>query len=285
MKAVIANLVLIAAAAGSCFAFAQTPAPTPAAGSLSAPPLSPAVRLFVVHLTTGSGWQKDVAPNEQAGFKEHSANLARLRTEGKLVLGARYKDSQADKGMIVLRAANRAEVEAEFARDPMIQSKHFVPDIADFNPFYDGYVPRPIRPAASTSPLAAFSWMAGCWEGRNGSVTTREHWMPEAGGMMLAMARTLREGKVLNYEAIRLETDADGVTPVYVPRPSGQKEARFRLVSSADGKAVFENLEHDFPQRIMYERRPDGSLLARIEGMRNGTLRGMDFPMRRAACD
>lgn len=288
---ILARVMLVMAAVTAAAGAAAQPAPpSPAAPAAPAVPQAPApasTRLYVVHLTTGSGWQKDRAPNEQAGFADHSANLARLRNEGKLVMGARYKDNQADKGMIVMRAAQRADVEAEFARDPMIRSMHFNLDIAEFNPFYEGFVSRPPRPssAAASTPLAGLAWMAGCWEGRNGSVITREHWMAEAGGMMMGMARTLREGKVLNYEAIRLELDSDGTTPVYVPKPSGQKEARFRLAGAADGRAVFENPEHDFPQRIIYERRPDGGLFARIEGMRNGTLRGIDYPMKRAACE
>jgi hypothetical protein len=40
---------------------------------------------------------------------------------------------------------------------------------------------------------------------------------------------------------------------------------------------VFENLEHDFPQRIIYRRNQDGSLTARIEGDRGGRIVGMDF--------
>ena len=34
---------------------------------------------------------------------------------------------------------------------------------------------------------------------------------------------------------------------------------------------IFENLEHDFPQRIIYRREGD-RLIARIEGEVNGTL-------------
>jgi hypothetical protein len=44
-------------------------------------------------------------------------------------------------------------------------------------------------------------------------------------------------------------------------------------------------LAGDFPQRIMYRALPHGRLAARIEGLRGGTLRGVDFPMKRVACD
>ena len=36
---------------------------------------------------------------------------------------------------------------------------------------------------------------------------------------------------------------------------------------------------------VIYRRQADGSLLARIEGERDGRTSGIDFPMKRAACD
>jgi len=44
---------------------------------------------------------------------------------------------------------------------------------------------------------------------------------------------------------------------------------------------VFENLRHDFPQRIIYRRVSEDSLIARIEGMINGAKRSIDFPYRK----
>lgn len=57
--------------------------------------------LFIVHLVTGSVWQKDKPAHEQPGFKVHSQNLSRMRSDGELVMGARYKDSTADKSMLL----------------------------------------------------------------------------------------------------------------------------------------------------------------------------------------
>ena len=48
---------------------------------------------------------------------------------------------------------------------------------------------------------------------------------------------------------------------------------------------VFENPQHDFPQRIIYRLEKDGSLLARIEGVNQGREKGINFPMKRAKCD
>jgi uncharacterized protein YciI len=260
--------------------FGQLPIPQ----SSSTPPLNvSATALFIVQFTQGDAWERDKLPQDQNGMKAHSDNLARLRGEGKLITGARFKDSHADKGMVILRSANRAEAESEFAADPMVVGKQFGIDVALFTPFYSGTIQRQTA-VDTTKPLSKFAWLSGCWQGANGSVTFKEHWMPDAGNMMLGMSRTMKGEKVISFESIRLELDASGV-PVYIPTPAGQKETRFTLLSEAAGKFVFENKTHDFPQRIIYQNNVDGSLSARIEGESGGKVRAVDFPMRRGSCD
>lgn len=241
--------------------------------------------LYVVHLTLGPAWNRDKPANEQAGFREHSQNLNRMRTDGVLVVGARYKDSVADKGMLLIRAASVEAVQAQFAGDPMVRDKLFALDIAEFSPFYEGFVARTVRPGtAPESPLNALAGLAGCWAGGSGKMAFREHWMRPASGMMMGMGRTLVDGKVASYEAMRIEVDADG-TLAFVAKPSGQAEGRFRMVKSDANGVVFENPLHDFPQRVRYQLKADGSLHARIEGTRDGKERGIDFPMRRTNCE
>ena len=139
---------------------------------------------------------------------------------------------------------------------------------------------------AQSHSVDTLSWMAGCWELNvpQRQMTIAEHWMKPAGGTLIGMSRTVRGGKTTGFEYIRIETTADGVD--YVAKPSSNKEeTRFKLVKSSSTEAVFENLAHDFPQRIIYRNQlPDG-LFARIEGTQNGKLNGMDIPMKRAKCE
>jgi hypothetical protein len=99
---------------------------------------------------------------------------------------------------------------------------------------------------------------------------------------MLGMARTLRDGALVEFESVRIYEDGD--TLVYAATPSGQLPAEFRAIEVTGVRIVFQNLAHDFPQRVIYRRAGADSVVARIEGMRDGKLRGVDFPMRRAPC-
>jgi hypothetical protein len=137
---------------------------------------------------------------------------------------------------------------------------------------------------ADESQLASLAWLAGCWAAENGEAGSGEQWMPLAGGTLLGMGRTVRDGRTTEHEFLQIRLNAEG-KPVYIALPSGQREATFIATSLSADAVTFENPQHDFPQRIMYRSLPGGRLAARIEGLRGGVLRGVDFPMKRVACD
>ena len=92
--------------------------------------------LFIAIFSLGPSWQADKPAHEQAYFKEHSANLKKLRAEKKILVGARY----ADKGAIIIAAANEQEARAMVEHDPMVANKVFNLELHQFNPFYKGCI-------------------------------------------------------------------------------------------------------------------------------------------------
>lgn len=137
--------------------------------------------------------------------------------------------------------------------------------------------------AQGTDPLAAAAWLAGCWAAEGKEAGSGEHWMPPAGGTMLGVGRTVKNGKTVDFEFMQLRSTAEGKLN-FVALPSGQRETTFVLVPNTPEALVFENLQHDFPQRVIYRWVSSERLVARIEGMHSGVLRGIDFPMKRTAC-
>jgi hypothetical protein len=144
----------------------------------------------------------------------------------------------------------------------------------------------PVSGAQNTNvELKTLSWLAGCWEGNysNGRIVS-EQWMKPLGNIMMSMSRTVKNDKTINYEFVRLEQFEDG-TIKYIAHPSGQQEAPFTLIKLDGTKAIFENLQHDYPQRIIYHLVTSDSLLARIEGTVNGKEKGSDYPFKRVKCE
>jgi hypothetical protein len=138
---------------------------------------------------------------------------------------------------------------------------------------------------AQTASVDTLSWMAGCWELSvpQRQMTIAEHWMKPSGGTLIGMSRTVRGAKTTGFEFLRIVTTEAGID--YIAKPSSNnEETAFKLVKSSATEAVFENLAHDFPQRIIYRIQTDG-LFARIEGTQNGKLNGTDIPMKRAKCE
>ena len=143
-------------------------------------------------------------------------------------------------------------------------------------------VGAPCSVARSQVTIKQASWMAGCWRQSNGNRVVDEQWMAPRGGAMLGMSRTVRNDSLAELEHLRIVERSGRL--VYHAEPSGQAPADFESRAASDTLLVFENAAHDFPQRISYRSRGSDSLVARIEGTRNGRVRAIDFPYQRVAC-
>jgi hypothetical protein len=86
----------------------------------------------------------------------------------------------------------------------------------------------------------------------------------------------------VEYEFMQIRIDGNAI--VFVARPSGQPEHTFTRVGGGAHEAIFENLQHDFPQRVIYRLQPDGVLMGRIEVTERSRGRAVDCPMRRVPC-
>lgn len=107
----------------------------PAAGQPASAPSSTADQsLFAIEIKVGPKWDQARPPQEQVFFKEHSANLRRMRESGILVMGARY----ADKGLVIVAATNAAEARAQMEQDPSIAAGTFAFEVHPFSVFYAG---------------------------------------------------------------------------------------------------------------------------------------------------
>ncbi len=127
------------------------------------------------------------------------------------------------------------------------------------------------------------AWLSGCWTSDGAEEGSGEQWSKPGGGTMLGTSRFVRNGKTVAYEFTRISETEDG-SLIFVAAPSGQASNAFPLASIDSHEVVFEDLEHDFPQRILYRLIEPERLLGRIEGEVDGQTRTVDFPMTRSDC-
>ena len=60
--------------------------------------------------------------------------------------------------------------------------------------------------AASAGTVDDLAWLAGDWELVSGPTRIEEHWTRPDGGTLLGMGRTVKGGKTLFFEYLRIET-------------------------------------------------------------------------------
>ncbi|HPF26998.1 MAG TPA: DUF6265 family protein [Steroidobacteraceae bacterium] len=121
--------------------------------------------------------------------------------------------------------------------------------------------------AADHTAIESLAWLTGHWTYAREGATNEELWLPADAGLMLGVNRSITAAGKRSFEQLRIEERAAGV--FLIAAPGGEDPTEFKLTSSAPRRALFENPEHDFPQRIHYER-VDDTLRARVEGSADG---------------
>jgi hypothetical protein len=127
--------------------------------------------------------------------------------------------------------------------------------------------PLPAQPPADG--VAGLSWLEGRWEGTSDGVAMEESWTAPRGGALLGLHRDVKDGRMVSFEFLRIQAMPEGV--VYFASPRSAPPTPFRLAELGDRRVVFENRQHDFPQRILYWLDAAGALHARVEGPRGGS--------------
>lgn len=119
--------------------------------------------------------------------------------------------------------------------------------------------------AAASGPLAGYAWLAGTWSSTDDhGARTEESWTVPRGTIMPGTSHTEdAAGETRSWESLRIERRGEVVQ--YVALPAGaEAETAFHAVELQPGLAVFENAEHEYPQRITYALEREGVLRATV---------------------
>jgi hypothetical protein len=109
-----------------------------------------------------------------------------------------------------------------------------------------------------------------------------ENWRRVSDSEFYGKSYKLSKADTILLERIRLHETAGEI--FYVPiveDQNNQQPVSFRLISVENSKYTFENKLHDFPQRIIYNIITSDSIVARIEGTKNGQTGGSDYYFKR----
>jgi hypothetical protein len=140
----------------------------------------------------------------------------------------------------------------------------------------------PLRVPASPPTVADLSWLEGTWRGRIGGRDFEAHYTGVEGGQVLSASKYTEAGQPAGFEFERFEQRGD--TLILTPYPEGESSVSFPLAEydAENRRAVFENLAHDFPTRISYQRLSRDRLTILVSGpAEDGKEQVLTYALRR----
>jgi hypothetical protein len=140
----------------------------------------------------------------------------------------------------------------------------------------------PALASAQATQPHKLAWLQGCWAMVNQERAVEEQWMAPRGKTMIGTSRTVQGANLVSYEFMMIRQDGDQIA--FEVRPSGRAPVIFKASAITDSSVVFENPQHEFPQKIGYRRAGDNAMSAWIEGDRNGESRRIEFPYTQVVC-
>ncbi|OGO76924.1 MAG: hypothetical protein A2Y23_08810 [Clostridiales bacterium GWB2_37_7] len=140
---------------------------------------------------------------------------------------------------------------------------------------------KPSVTEASKYPeLKKTEWLLGAWQKQSAKGILTESWLQLNDSTFIGRSFFVSGGDTLSSESIRLEQRNNKL--YYIPTVADQNEGKaitFVKTSMTDSAVIFENPEHDFPQKIEYRFQKPDSLIAEISAIINYSQKSIVFRM------
>jgi len=120
--------------------------------------------------------------------------------------------------------------------------------------------------------------LKGTWQAEVHGKMIYETWRSDGNEELTGMSYKLNAKDTTVFEKTKIVNRNNKLS--YIAKVSNQNEGKdvaFKLVSASNKTFVFENPEHDFPQRVVYQFLSVDSLHAWIEGKYKGKLEKEDY--------
>jgi hypothetical protein len=138
-------------------------------------------------------------------------------------------------------------------------------------------------PVKTYTNLEKANWFLGEWGNSSKEGELTERWNKENDSVFHGESYFVVGGKDTVFaEHVRLE-DANGKLAyiVTVPNQNNDEPVRFDMTSATDSQIVFENPKHDYPNKIVYNKIGNDSLVAEIFGIQKGKPATEKFAMKK----
>ena len=126
------------------------------------------------------------------------------------------------------------------------------------------------------------NWFIGKWENLTETARFEEIWSKVNDSTFLGESVVIIARDTVFYEKMDLFQKNDSlILKISVKDQNKEKPVSFYLTKSNNNQLIFENPKHDFPNKIVYNKINSDSIVATIEGIKNGKTQSEAFPMKR----
>lgn len=147
---------------------------------------------------------------------------------------------------------------------------------------HDAKLPEPELAEKTYSELAKADWFLGRWENNSSEGNLSETWQKENDSTFQGASYFVIGKDTVFAESVKLWQKGNQlIYEVTVPGQNGSRPVEFAMTSSNGKQIVFENPQHDFPNKITYTKVANDSLVAEISGNKNGKPSSETFRMKK----
>jgi len=133
------------------------------------------------------------------------------------------------------------------------------------------------------SKIVVADWLLGNWENKLEDGDLLENWKKVNDSLYDGESYFIKGKDTLHFEKIQMKQE--GETLYYIATVKGQnndKPITFVRNDTIEKQLVFENPEHDFPQKIAYSQITKDSIVIQISGIQQGKASSERFSMKKS---
>ena len=130
--------------------------------------------------------------------------------------------------------------------------------------------------------LEKMDWLIGNWESKLPEGVLTETWKKDNDSTYSGNSFFITEKDTVHFESIKLYQKADSI--IYSTTVIGQNNddpVEFNQTNTTENVFTFENLKHDYPQKIVYKKVNENNLVATISGIQQGKKNSESYPMQK----
>lgn len=130
--------------------------------------------------------------------------------------------------------------------------------------------------------LEKMNWLIGEWKNSTSEMDFTEIWKKETDSSYRAKSFIVATKDTVFFEHVLLEETNDSLFYRAYNRKEKLSQAISFYATKIDSNlTIFENPKHDYPNKIIYNKINNDSIVATIEGVKNGQPLNEKFPMKR----